>query len=825
MVGNSMVLGSIFRLTDMISGPLKRINSNIKNTERAGDSLSMKMARVAKSMTLVSVAAVAIVGALWSVASSTIETQSRLGELASVGITDMTALESAATNFSNNFAGSTKADFLAAAYDIKSGISSLSDEGVAEFTALAGATAKATKSTVGEMTSLFATGYGIFRQQYSQLSDIEFGQVFSGGISASVKNFKTTGSEMAAAISSIGAAATNAQVPLKEQLSILGMLQATMSGSEAGTKYRAFISKAASAGKELGLRFMDANNQLLGMPEILTAIKSKYGETIDAVEKMEMTKAFGTEEAVALIDLLYNKVGDLQTNIVSLDTAMKGGKQFTLEMAQTMNNHLGASMQIAGQRFHNLLEIVGGIFAPMINTVVTAFSSVILWLQRAASALASSGFGRSLLNLVLIISGVVIALFAFSAAMASASFVMPMVTAALAPLGAMIGAITWPIWLAIGAVVALYIAYRKNFGGIADTISGWWKKISLVFKGVSAVFKSMKDGVGTVKGALAGEIKAAGLVGAVTTIAKILYRIKEFAAGFIEPFQSAFSEIGPMVSDAFAPLGVVLKAVGSVIGWVAEKLGIMTAGTDASGWRAFGRIVGTVMSMVVQVILLPIRIISLLVRAVRSLADAPAAVGRAFTTFGHVAVDGLMFIVRNNPIAILIRSIKAVIDFIRNIDLSASGAKMVTTLVTGIKQKIMAPVEAVKGGFTKLRQLLPFSDAKEGPLSQLTLSGSKIMSTLAVGVIAASPVLSGAVADGFGQIPGMNGEAQEVQVAAPVSVPAPKVQPQVKDNKLTQTGKKDGLTIIIQNLTLTDVSDPDDFIKKLQQLVEEHGGE
>ncbi|MBO3282610.1 hypothetical protein, partial [Intestinimonas butyriciproducens] len=69
-----------------------------------------------------------------------------------------------------------------AAYDIKSGIASLTDEGVAQFTELAGLTAKATKSTTGEMTSLFATGYGIYKGYYSELSDLEFGEMFAGGI-------------------------------------------------------------------------------------------------------------------------------------------------------------------------------------------------------------------------------------------------------------------------------------------------------------------------------------------------------------------------------------------------------------------------------------------------------------------------------------------------------------------------------------------------------------------------------------------------------------------------------------------------------------------
>lgn len=56
-----------------------------------------------------------------------------------------------------------KSDFITAAYDIKSGIASLTDEGVAQFTELAALTGKATKSTTEEMGSLFATGYGIYK--------------------------------------------------------------------------------------------------------------------------------------------------------------------------------------------------------------------------------------------------------------------------------------------------------------------------------------------------------------------------------------------------------------------------------------------------------------------------------------------------------------------------------------------------------------------------------------------------------------------------------------------------------------------------------------
>ncbi|MFR2213696.1 MAG: hypothetical protein ACLS61_07610, partial [Ruminococcus sp.] len=57
------------------------------------------------------------------------------------------------------------------------------------------------------------------------------------GIATAVKNCKTSGTEMAGAIKMPGASATNASiVPMEEQLAILGQLQATMSGTEAGDK-------------------------------------------------------------------------------------------------------------------------------------------------------------------------------------------------------------------------------------------------------------------------------------------------------------------------------------------------------------------------------------------------------------------------------------------------------------------------------------------------------------------------------------------------------------------------------------------------------------
>ena len=209
------------------------------------------------------------------------------------------------------------------------------------------------------------------------MSDLEFGEMFSAGISTAVKNYKTAGSEMASSISTLGATATNNKVPLEEQLAILGQLQTTMSGSEAATKYKAFLNAAASAGDKLKLSFVDANNQLLSTPEILEKLKGKYGDTIDAVEKQQIKEAFGTDEAVAMIDLLYSDIDGLSGGIDSMAESMKKGSAVTTEMAEAINNTPAQKFQVLKQQIHNNVEELGNGLLPVVNETMDKVSGVI----------------------------------------------------------------------------------------------------------------------------------------------------------------------------------------------------------------------------------------------------------------------------------------------------------------------------------------------------------------------------------------------------------------------------------------------------------------
>ena len=292
------------------------------------------------------------------------------------GIDSITAKAKA---FSDMWSGTTQAEFISGAVEIKSAIDTLGAEAIGDFTKIAALVAKSTKSTTNEMTSLMATGYGVYRRQFDEFGksvvsgwdkmgqeerDIKFGEYFAAGLVECVNVFKSDGQQMSAALTNLGATATSANVSFAEQLAILGQLQLTMSGSEAATKYRAFIGAAGGAAKKLGLDFTDANDNLKSMPEILEELKDKFGDTLDAVETQKMKEAFGTDEAIALIQLLYPEVDSLKKNIGGMQEALKGGMSTTQRMAEIMNSGPSEAFKLMTQRVQNASVSIGEQLAP-----------------------------------------------------------------------------------------------------------------------------------------------------------------------------------------------------------------------------------------------------------------------------------------------------------------------------------------------------------------------------------------------------------------------------------------------------------------------------
>ncbi|SHI88066.1 phage tail tape measure protein, TP901 family, core region [Lutispora thermophila DSM 19022] len=738
---NSLSLESVFKLSlimnmvDHLTGPMARVQSSVGGSVSKLESMEQTFGDMTKTGAAMAGIGAQITDAALAPVAATFETRRALGELTAMGVKDLKTLESAAKEFSDTWSGTTKAEFLSAAIDIKGGIDALNEEGIAAYTEMAGLTAKATGSTIGEMTSLFATGYGIYKDFYSDLSDIEFGEIFSAGIAQAILTFKASGSSMAQSITALGAAATTANVPLEEQLTVLGMLQATMSGSEAGTKYRAFLRTAAKAGEELGLSFLDANKQLRSMPEILGVMKAKYGETLDAMEKQEIQKAFGSDEAVALIDLLYSKTDDLQSNILTLYDSMGKGTEVTKEMASAINQTEPERFRVLQQRIQNVKESIGNSLLPTINELMGKGEQI---LTKVDSWIANNQ------ELVKVIMLIVLALGGFLMVAGTTITIVGGVglvftkTAGLAT-GFYRAVKGIPDLLETIQIRALYAgdSLKRGFGAVKTFASSAVTGIKNVAVNIASMARTA-----AINGVTALKNMALGLVGmarqaittAVTAMPGLIASVWSFTAALLaNPITWIIVGIVALV----AAIILLWRNWDSVVSWIQGVWNGFVNGIKAGfDWiRNLFSGMPTWLQIAIAAFMPFIGIPMLIIT------HWDAIVG-FFTNLWSRVKDAF------------VNGINAVKNFFLGIPewFRQSGAKIIDTLVEGIKSAAMKPVEAVKGIFQKVRNLLPFSDAKEGPLSELTLSGQRTMSTLAQGIEQGADLPAQAVEKGLGRI-------------------------------------------------------------------------
>jgi TP901 family phage tail tape measure protein len=296
-------------LMDRVSGPAGKIQSKLG---RLGEVAKSSFAHMAGG-----VAGMASAGyALKAMAGPAQDFNLAIGDVRSLDVAQnsLDILSDKAIAFSIKY-GESAAGFVRSSYDIQSAIAGLADNELANFTHAGNVLAKATKANADVITDYMGTMYGIFQTTADKMGKTQWVEQLTGQTATAVQMFKTTGAEMARAFSSLGASATASGVGQSEQMAVLGQLQATMSGSEAGTKYTAFLTGVGKAQDALGLKFTDSSGNMLGMVDILSKLQGKFGDTLDVAESDALKSAFGSDEAVKLIKQLLPQTDSLAENI------------------------------------------------------------------------------------------------------------------------------------------------------------------------------------------------------------------------------------------------------------------------------------------------------------------------------------------------------------------------------------------------------------------------------------------------------------------------------------------------------------------------------
>lgn len=443
-----------------------------------------------------------------------------IGEVASLDVdnSSLASLQVSAKQFAMDYGGSA-ADVVRASYDIQSAIAGLSGNELGSFSVASGVLARATKADVGVITSYMGTMYGIFKNKADQMGKAQWVEQLTGQTALAVQMFKTKGEEMSAAFTSVGANATAAGIDAAEQIAILGTLQSTMSGSEAGTKYKSFLAGVGNAQKSLGIKFTGADGNMLGMVEILDKIKGKFGETLDVAESDALKKAFGSDEAVSLIKQLMADSKGLAGNIDAIGKVqgMDKARAMAAKMTDVWHKGSGAVGVLAASFGQQLLPPL----EKLVGTGVDVVKTLVRWIDIAPNLARWVGYGA-------------ITVMALAAVMGVLSAAIAVNKIAMLALGG-------PIKL----VVSLFGLLRKFT--LLQTAAQWLFNAALWANPMTWV--------------------VLGIIVLIAAVGALIYWWDDLKAAFLDT--SWGKAIMAVIDSLMAPF----KALGDTWDWVSQKLG------------------------------------------------------------------------------------------------------------------------------------------------------------------------------------------------------------------------------------------------------------
>ncbi len=902
-------------LVDMISGPLDRVRNAMKSVEGGVASLGKRMGNLALGMAPVALAAGVMLGSFGAcvgVAAGFEDQMAKVGAVSRASSEEMAALEKTArelgatTQFTAVQVGEAEQYLAMAGFSAQENIAAL--PGVLN---LAAATAT-DLGRAADISSDILSAFGMKAEEMTRVAD-----VLALTCATANTNMELLGDTM----KYVAPVARMAGLSLEETAAMAGLLgNVGIKGSQAGTTLKAMLNKMAAPTKEaqelfqkLGVTVKDSAGNLRSPVTVLGEMAAGL-KNMGTAEQIAAMKMIVGEEAIAGFSELIEKEGI--GAIAEYARQLEAGGGSAAEMAARMNDTLAGSLRGLGSAWESVQITVGKLFIPAVRGAVDGMTGFLRLLDKAAQ----TPFGAALLKIVSAVSLAVVALTGLSAAIWFFSSVGPMLAKALAPAKAALLGLGAPVYAVIAVLGLLYAAYRTNFGGMADYLHECWNKITLTVRGVLSVFQTLKDGSGEIRGELATQIKAAGLVGLVTTVSRVVYRIQAVFRGFSKALSTAFARIDVIfvpvrlavaelmqalsslfgvfsgnevtsaasaweafgaalgelaggllegLATAFAWLvdgirlfasavGYLIDGVSALCGWLLDLGGATNeanAAADPFAWSNLGKVLGYVLGLFVawKTALLAVRGVMVAVSAatkawaavqwllnaamsanpiglviiaiagliaagawlvqhweeiaawwhelwggiaawagekwdaivgtitgawdsiVSGIADFGASIlsglqGGWDTISGaaSAAWEGIKGIVSGawdaivggiagfgaSLLAGITEAWNAVLEFFGGLNLFESGARLLDTFIDGIKSMASSVVDSVEGVFTRVREYLPFSDAHVGPLSQLTLSGARMMTTLAEGVTSAQDGLVSRVSGALSAVGG-----------------------------------------------------------------------
>lgn len=648
--------------------------------------------------------------------------------------------------------------------------------------------------------------YNLAAEQSEEVTDAMF---------VAMKRGKTTIGELSGVIGRVAPLASNVGVSINEMFgSIATATLSGQKTEEAATGLKAALSnimkptsEGAKLADSLGLAFDAEALKAKGLRGVLDDV---YASTKGDVGMM--TQLFGSVEALNFVFAIMKNNGDTFTSVMN-DMNRKGGstEEAYRKMADTVimqGRRIGASFAVGMKRF-------GTIFLPVLSLILRPLELIMKgFASLPKPILGVIGAGLGFASLFLIMRGAMMASYGASKLLSAGiggQFVASLKKGTLGLLNFNSGFAKTSLRMFghMAVLYALYKAYDYNFLGIKTAVSrlsaAWdiasraaddgtveiensllrelgftnldygadvLERLGAVFFRVQQFAKSFGQGVGNEFAWLGKQLDKlkqdggpiADLLSGLLNIDRsklsdwkeIGFLFGQFAV-YIVPLlllSSAFSAVSAIVGGIIAPFSALFGILGSLFGFiVANPIVLVIAGIAIAAWRlyenwdavcayctdlwnSFSLFITSTWDGIVSYGN------ELWLGFCAFLQDMWNGVVNFFSAYGQILFGTMLW-----PFSMIV----AFFTSFRT-TFFTSGASLWDAFCAGIKSAVNGPIDAVREGLARIRRMLPFSDAKEGPLSTLTLSGSRLMTTLATGVNAGSPALQSAVEKGFSSI-------------------------------------------------------------------------
>lgn len=622
------------------------------------------------------------------------------------------------------------------------------------------------------------------------LAGSEAGRVanlLAGGANASSASITDMGLGMQMA----GSVAASMGVPIEDLTTALALMaNAGISGSDAGTSLKTMLmrlgaptAEAAGLMDALGISIYDAQGTMLPMESIIDQFGGALAGMTMEQRNAALSTIFGSDAIRAANVVLAG--GTEAWNAMETAVTAEGQAQ-ALAAAQTA----GFQGSLDGLRsvVETLLLTVAGPFLEMLTGWVQRLSSLVEWV---------STLDPKLLNTVVVVA-------AIAAAIGPLLILLGSMASGLGIVAGAIGFLLSPIGLVIIAVGLLAAAVVQHFGGVQATIQAASEFVQGILTALSGFVQgNQAETMGWVDQAWAQiQLIVTTIINAVEAIIRSVLTV---VSGFIDAhgaeiaafIQRAWTQIGTIINLALTLINeVITRVLGAIKQFIdqhgAEILAILT-----TAWNLIQALIQTVLNLIEGIIRVALAIIrgdwELAWTEVKTLVDnllndirdlivtAFEFIKAQVTLFvntviqwftnlynrlvgGSIVPDMVNGIIRwftqlwERVQEIVVRLVNRAIDLINDLknrvlgiigDLVGGmyerGAGMVAAFERGIMDRLQGLLDAARRLAQQIRDLLPGSDAKTGPLSDLTASGRALPDTLAAAISRGAPTAISAV--------------------------------------------------------------------------------